>query len=160
MGEWILRICAISLITSIILLILPQGKMSKYIKGIFSVLIAVSIFSPFIDIDLTQFDYNYNIEDVSIAPDEGYLRYYYQNQTNNKEINAENILANIGIFNADVIIDYYVNEQHEITINLVEINLQNAVFNSNKLHKDIIEDARKIISDYFLVERKAVVINE
>lgn len=160
MGEWILRICAISLITSIILLILPQGKMSKYIKGIFSVLIAVSIFSPFIDIDLTQFDYNDNIEDVSIAPDEGYLRYYYQKQTNNKEKNAENILANIGIFSADVIIDYYVNEQHEITINLVEINLQNAVFNSNKLHKDIIEEARKIISDYFLVERKAVVINE
>ena len=160
MGEWILRICAISLITSIILLILPQGKMSKYIKGVFSVLIAVSIFSPFLDIDLSQLNYNVNREDVFVAPDEEYLRFFYQKQTSKKELYAESLLTNVGIFDASVTVNYYISEQHEISINTIDINLQNAVFNSNKLHKDIIEDARKIISDYFLVEQKVVVINE
>ncbi len=160
MGEWILRICAISLIASIILLLLPQGKMTKYIKVVFSVLIAVSIFSPFINFDFSQFNYNANYEDVSVVPDEEYIRYFYQKQISKKEENAENILTSIGIFNADITIDYCISEQHEIAISLIEINFQNAVFNSNELHKDIIEDARKIISDYLLVEQKVVVINE
>lgn len=160
MGEWVLRICAIGLITSIVLLILPQGKISKFIKGIFAMYIAVSIFSPLINLDFSSFSFDTYFENTTVNPDEEYLNYFYQNKIDKKADEVEKILSSIGILNADVRINYDISDQHEIIINKIEINLYDAVFNSNEMHKDIIEDARKITSDYFLVEEKVVVVNE
>ena len=160
MNEWILRICVIGLTTSIILLILPQGKTSKYIKCIFSVLIAVSIFSPLVNSDFFQFDINTNSEQVSILPDNDYLSYFYQYRIKKSEDNVKNLLSSLGILNHEVSINYHIEDDHEIIINKIEINLQNAVFNTDKSHKDIIDEARVLVKRYLSVDEKVVVINE
>ena len=58
MKEWIISITAVILITNIVCLILPQDKIGKYIKGIFSLLTMLVVIKPIINVK--DFSYNYD----------------------------------------------------------------------------------------------------
>lgn len=160
MNEWILRVCAIGLITSIVLLILPEGKMAKFIKGIFSVLIAVSIISPVLNIDLAEVDLSWNSSEVVTETDENYLNFIYDKKIEKNIEDVENILLSLGISGTQVNIAYNVEENYKLNVDKVYINLQNAVINSNKSHIDIIKEAKSIVAKYFSLKEEVIVINE
>ena len=55
MKVWIISIGAVILMTVISLYIIPEGKLGKHVKGIFSVLIIFVIINPVINFDMDNF---------------------------------------------------------------------------------------------------------
>ena len=69
MKEWILSIGTIIILTTIADLILPDGKIGKYIKCFFSLLVMLVILTPIINyknnnlnIDMTAIDKEYELQ--------------------------------------------------------------------------------------------------
>ena len=57
MKDWIISIVSVVLITNIVCLILPQGKMGRFVKNIFSILTVLVIIKPLIYLKNGNFDF-------------------------------------------------------------------------------------------------------
>ena len=159
MKEWIISIVAVVLITSIVCLILPQGKMGKFIKNIFSILTMLVIIKPIIY--LKDFDYNFDNlgSNNEVTIQENFLDYIYSKRIEEYKQNCLKITKDFGVENASVEIYYDIDNQ-AIKITLIEINLRDSVILSDKGHIHIKEGIITNISTYLNVEKNMVVINE
>lgn len=158
MKDWIISIVSVVLITSIVCLILPQGKMGKFVKNIFSILTMLVIIKPLIYLK----DGNFNFEqfagsDIVIQTD--FLDYIYQKRVDEQTKICLKIIEENGIKNAKVDINFEI-ENQDIKIKLVQINLQDSVIISDKGHIDIKEEIVAEISSYLFVEKEVVIIYE
>lgn len=120
MKEWIISICVITFLIGISSVILPEGKIGKYIKSIFSIVTVLVIISPILKIDLSSFNFNqFFSKDIQIQQE--YIDYidkkmdeeikktcsqqlikqhlnYSKIETSYIEKNDENILCKITIY--------------------------------------------------------------
>lgn len=157
MKEYIISIGAIIVITSVISIILPNGKTGKFIKGLFSIIITLVILSP-----LTNVSFKVpNIGDFNtkLEYQESFLFYITENKINGLEYDSEIILKNCGIKNAKVSIDYEVNEDFSHSIKKVKINLEKAVIISDGQHINIIEEGVNSLSKYLSVDKEDIKID-
>lgn len=159
MKEWITSIIASVIISSILSLILPEGKMGKYIKGIFSLFIILIIIKPIFAIENNDFSYE-DIFDENVSIQTDYLEYISNKRLDYIKVECENLMKENGIINAELSINYNLDEYNYITINKIEINLQNAVIMSDKANIHIIEDVKNAIANYLNINKNLVVINE
>jgi len=160
MKEWVLSIGTTVVITTIISIILPEGKIGNYIKGIFSILLILAIIKPIFAIGKID----YNIENV-LSQNVVILQDDFISFTNDKKVQnftekCEKIIEEIGIEKAVVNIDYFVDENNQIIIKYVNVNLRNSVIILDKEHIDIIEDVKTAISDYLNLDFNKVIIYE
>ena len=156
MNGWILSIGAIIVITTIITIILPEGKMGKFIRGYFALIIMVVILNPLLNLDgscLVDFDNN-EVEGVFIQND--FIDYVTRQKITKLQKNCEKICENKGISNAVVTIEYSVTENADYEILLVVVNLKKSVIISNGEHIDNIEVIRQTIADYLSIDLKLI----
>ena len=73
MKEWILSIGVVILLTSIVGLILPEGKMGKYIKCFFSFIILLVLLTPLLNKEVIYSDFLINENEIQLQ--ENYLNY-------------------------------------------------------------------------------------
>ena len=160
MKSWILSVGATIILTSLICLILPEGKMGKYIKSIFSILVLLTIFSPIINIKNINVDIDTSlIYGGNIELQTEYLSYVYEKKIDEYKINCLKIIENFGIDNVSVDISYSIKDD-KIFIENLYINLKDAVINSDKNHIVIIEEIKNEIKKYLMVDNLNMVINE
>lgn len=157
MKSWILSICAVIILTTIVSFILPDGKMKKPIESVFSLLTIIAIISPLFSIDLLNFKFDL-VNDYDFNYQESFLGYISESKKQKNLDDCKIILKDLGINNTDVLI-YYIDDS-ELEIKRISINLKNSVIISEKEHIDIINEAKKDISDYFQIEKSNVIFIE
>ena len=158
MKAWIISIVSVVLITSIVCLILPQGKMGRYVKNIFSILTILVIIKPIIYLKDSSFDFE-QVSNGEVVIQTDFINYIYEKKVDEQEKNCIKIIENKGIKNANVDITFSV-ENLDIKIRLVQIKLNNSVIISDKQHIDIKEEIIADVSSYLLVDKSVVIIYE
>ena len=127
MKSWIFSVCAIVMITTIISFILPEGKMGKYIKGIFSLFIVFIIIKPLSYIKENDFDYTAIINQESVDLQYDFIEYISLKKIEEYKEICLDILINNGIQKGDIEINYLLDDLSNIKIEEVKVNLQKAV---------------------------------
>ena len=160
MKSWIISISAVVIITAIISLIVPEGKIGKYIKSIFSLFIVFTIIKPLFYIKNTEFKYEDIFDQNEIELQFSFIEFISEEKINEYENNCLIILENEGVSNGIVEIVYSHEDQSKIKIEFISVNLENSVIISDKSHIDIIKDIKKNISTYMNINIDSVKIYE
>ena len=160
MKSFLLSIGSFVLISSIITMLLPDGKLNKNIKNVFSIISVFLVVQPILNIK----NINLNINDVlfsdKIIIQENFLYFIAEENVKKLKIDCEKILVNNGINDAELDIYYNVLENGQVDILRVVIDLSNSVINSDKENIDIIESSLKNICELLSIDTKQVVFNE
>ena len=160
MKDWIISITTVILLTSIICLILPQGKMGKYIKSIFSLLTMLVIIKPIINIKESDFYYEQIVGADNFVLQDNFIEYINNKRIDVYKQNCLKIINDIGIKNPEIDINYVIEDNQNIKISFVKINLQNSVIISDKQHIDIKEEMITDIASYLNINKNMVAIYE
>ncbi len=154
MRDWVVSIGVVVVIISVISLLIPDGKMGKYVKRIFSLLIVLVIIKPFTEeFDIAGIFY---LENNQVVYQEQYIYYSIEKRVEEYEQNSIKLMENSGIFNSKINIKYQVEDVSDIKIKQVVINLKNSVIKSNAEHIDIIEEAIKSVADYLNINKNII----
>lgn len=116
MNKWVLSIGFLAILSSVLTIILPNGKMEKCVKGVFATLFTFIVINPFFNFDNNGWTFNFTNNDYEITYQEEYLN----NVANQKELiikeNCQNILKYYGINNVTISIDYTVDKNGQTII--------------------------------------------
>lgn len=162
MSAWIMSIAGIVCLSVLVELILPNGQMHKYIKGIFSFIILLVIISPIPKILHKDFDFSNMFGNSDIVVQEEYLYQLNLNKVSamQKTINAE--IAACGYNNVEARIDSDIFAS-EIVVKAIYVDISRLIISENAVHKDIVDvkkDMLKIATAVVKIENERVVFNE
>ena len=158
-SDWLISIAGVIFLSVIVELILPDGQINKYIKGIMSFLVTFIIIVPIPK--LLNSDRNFdNILDFEegIAVDEDYLYQLNLDKLNSLKIDIEKDIKNRGYDNVFVYLscDIFASK---MTFKSITVNIENIVITHNAEHKDISKikkDITQIIQNYIKIDEEAV----
>ena len=160
MKQWLINIVVAVIITAILSLIVPDGKMGKFIKSFFGFFIMLIILTPIIKFDFSTLDYEVVFNSNNIYVQNEFIEYSTDKKISFYEDNCEEIAKNCGVSNAKVDILYEISVDGDLEIKSVILNLQNAEFISDKEHIDIIVECKKMIVNYLNITTDLVVFYE
>lgn len=160
MQEWVLSIGAVVILTAVAGFIIPEGKLGKYVKSIFSVIILLVITKPFLSFDANNFDSIFDTIHKDMVLQQDFIEYVFSEKTDALEGTTVKLIEESGVFNADVKIIHFITENYVYRIKKVEINLKNAVIKTDKEHIDIIEEIEKKVSEYLSLEKSQINIEQ
>ncbi len=160
MKTWIISISSITILTSIFSIIIPNSKIGKFIKSIFSVLVIFVVISPLSAIKNQDVSFEEIINSSEIVVQNDYLDYIASKKSSELQNGSIKILKNMGVENVFVNICYKYSKSNNFVIESAEINLKNAVIISDKTHIDIKEEIKNQISNYLQIDKNCVYVNE
>ena len=157
--EYILSVVGVVFLGVLIDVILPEGEMNKYIKGVFAVIALFVMISPVQKI----FDKDFNFEDVfynsvSSTVDEDFII------ATNKQIvmqlkNTVKVeLCNNGFENVNVEIECDLSSS-QLNIKKVTVDISKMVINTNVAHINKYTEIKKIVAEFLNVEESDVEID-
>ena len=160
MKSWIISLGCIIIISALITMLLPEGKLGKFIKYYFSLIIMIVVIQPISKINNYNLNYDFIFNEKQINIQLDYLEYVTEKRINNHILDCKKIAENLGIRDVLIDINYNIDEKGEIILNKVYINLKNSVIISDKAHINIIVELKDSICDYLAIEEEQVVIYE
>ena len=160
MKQWLLNIVVAVIITAVLSIILPEGKMGKFIKSFFAFFIMLIILMPVINIDFSAIDYEMIFSSNNISVQTDYIEYSSDKKISFYEGQCAEIAENCGITGAKVDINYEITTNGNLQIKNVIFNLKNAEFISDKAHIDIIEESKNTVAKYLNIGNDLVVFYE
>ena len=159
LSKWILSIAGIISLSVLIELVLPNGQMNRYIKGILSFLIVLVIILPLpklmnekINLD-NIFNYDQNIE-----ADKDYLYQLNLDKITALQKQIENKIDSYGYKKVAVYISADILDKN-MQIKLINVDLSHLVITENAEHNDIVKikkDISKIIKSYIQIDEEAI----
>lgn len=159
MVGWLLSVFSTVFIISVFSLLLPEGKMTKFVKPFISIAVIIVIISPIADIrgfiDGTVFNDNKIIE-----TDKDFLNKITISKIDQYCDNCVKIAEKNGIKGSTAIIEYNVDENGQPIVYGAEINIKNAVISGDGEHIVILQRLKKDISEYLQIDEKGVKISE
>ena len=158
MAVWISNVFSSVFLVTVICLLLPNGRLAKFVKPFISLILILIILSPVVN-------FNGLIDDVSAIKvsfdlDENFLLDTARAKIDKLQLNCVKIAESNGINGATVLIEYSVNENYEPEISEVKIYLQNAVITSESEHIVILQRLKKGIAEYLSITENWVKIYE
>lgn len=159
MTGYILSIIGIVFVGVLIDVIMPDGEMNKYIKGMFGIIALFVIVSPIQKIFDNSFDLNEVFNSNASIIDQDFI------DATNKQIKVqlENTLkanlTNEGFSDVDVEIKYNLSG-YQFEIQKVYLDISKMVINQNLAHINKYTEIKKIVTNFLNVEESDVVINE
>ena len=157
---WVITICSVVLLTTIITIIVPNGKTAKVIKGVFALLTTLIIISPISNVVNNGFSFNSFENGNIIEIQQEFIDYIGGKRVEEYKKGCDKILTDIGISNAQIEIKYTLDDNNVFSIKNVNVNLKSAVINSNSTHIDIIKDVKKALSQYLSISENEVDVYE
>lgn len=159
MKNWIFNVISIIFIIIIFSIFLPDSKVGKYAKSIISIFILLITISPFIQ------DNSVSINDEIVFNEEIYIQEDFLYYVNDYKVNllkeqCNKTLLDYEISNALLNIEYEIDEYYDFYIKKVDINLSEAVINSTKTHKYIIDEIKNEISKILGINKDLVFVYE
>lgn len=161
-SNWILSITGVICISVIVELILPNGQMNRYIKGIFSFIIILVIIMPIpkllkLNIDLSN---AFNTENVKVQEDYLYQMNLDKIMTIKEETEAE--IKSKGYNNVVVSINADIFAQ-KVEFKSISVDISNLVITDKATHKDIVDiryDIVKVVQNHVKIEEGKIYFDE
>ncbi len=162
LSAWIMSIAGIICLSVLIELVLPNGQMSKYIKGIFSFIIILVIISPIPKLLQKDFDFSNMFGSSEIKVQEDYLYQLNLNKVSAMQKSINEQIEKCGYENVNARIDSDIFAS-KIEIKAVYVDISLLIISENAVHKDIIDakkDMLKIVTTVVQIQNERVVFNE
>ncbi|MEG1608806.1 MAG: stage III sporulation protein AF [Clostridia bacterium] len=93
MKAWIIAIVGIVVLGVLLEIILSDGEVTKYIRGIFSIIVVVVIISPIAQMLSGNKKFEFNIDGSQLECNDDYVKYFYAEQKLSDEKMIENALT-------------------------------------------------------------------
>ena len=161
MKEWILSLCAVIVLTTVVFIILPNGKLNKIIKSIFSFIVLAVMIKPIFMLKDLSFNNSFFNDNSDLLVQYDYLKFIAEEKIDKYKKASSEILEQNGIYGGKISFEYFFDEYSRFIIKKVYINLTEAVIISDKEHIDIIKNIKADISKLILYNSELeFVINE
>ncbi len=158
MKEWLLSVCAVTIVTSLSVFILPEGKIGIYIKSIFSFITVLVIIAPLSNLSNLDFDFNLNNQN-NIQVQTEYLNYFNNKRNEENEKLCEKALEEAHLNFESVKFIYDTTDDYQYCVKKIEIILSKSVIKEDETHIDIIEDIKNKLSMKFLISKTNIRID-
>ncbi len=131
MKGYILSILGIVLLGVVLEIMLPTGKINKFVRSIFSIFIIAVLVAPLVNFvtDTKQISLDYADYQTSA----NLLEYINKKKVISTQESIKNTLKENGFSNVDIILNYST-ENGDLVINSCNVNLKNMVILSDNLH--------------------------
>lgn len=156
LSVYLLSIVGVVIISVVLDLIIPSGQISKYIKGIMSLVIIFVIASPLPN--LVKNGFNFSMWNSNAELDEGYLETVKNQYVRTLEEQLENQLKQEGITGA-VINVWGDLENGKIKITYIFVEMKNVVLSDKKAHIDKYEAIKSVLINYTGIGEEQVVFD-
>lgn len=160
MKSWVLSIISTVFVVSLIILILPNGKLSKYIKSTLSLVVVLVIVSPLFKLNNIEINFENIFANSNVIIQQEYIDYVNQEKIKTLIDKCQILISEIGVEGAKTSMDYYVDEQNTIIILDFTVYLKNAVINSENEHIVIIDKLKNTLSEFLKINKEQVVVYE
>ena len=159
MATWIISVFSAVFVVSVLSIILPEGRLAKFVKPLISLVVIIIVIAPFIDSDEFVNDFT-TIGSKEIKTDSDFLEHVTYNKIDLYTKNCIKIAEKNGINDSEILIEYSVDDNFTITISEVSINLKNTVISSEDEHIVILQRLKNDISEYLGIDTTGVKIYE
>ena len=157
MIEWIISFGVMIVLSSVLFLILPEGKTSSLIKFVVTAITVFVFLSPLKSLDFSSISLSFTQID-SVEMNNSYLNYVYAKKEESDRLKCKDLLEKKEIYEAQIDITYN-SDGKSYKPSGISVFLGNAVINSDKEHIVIIEEVKKEISEMFDIDGKDVFIS-
>ncbi len=155
---YIITLIGIAILSILIEVILPNGKMQKFVKAMFNLIILSAVTLPLIMILSSKININ-KFFDSKITVDNDFLDASNKKLYSNIEKAIETDLSNIGYNNVYIKIKYNTINT-KTTIEQVVIDISKIKININVPHNDIKSDILEVVFKYIKIENSNIVFLE
>ncbi len=162
MSSWILSIAGVICLSVIVELILPNGQMNKYIKGIFAFIIILVIIMPVPKLIKMKIDLSNVFSTNEIVLQEEYLYQLNLDKIMSMKADVEKESSAQGYSNVVVSINADIFSS-SIVIKSVYVDISRIGIKQNAPHKDIIEIRKflaSLIKSRIKIEEEKIYFNE
>lgn len=158
LSAWVLSIAGIVVLTVMVDIIIPEGKTGKYIKGIFAMVTVLVIAMPLPKIFNSEFDFSkLATESVGINADFEVMENIFQMRVERLENKIAAAAEKEGINGIEVNVKAR-NNNSFVEIEIIEINLKNAVIATGIFNINIVEKVAELASVAAGVDKSVVKI--
>lgn len=161
MSGWIVSVVGIVLLTTVVGIIMPDGRFSRYIKSILAFATILVIISPLKNIVKNRIDFT-NFTDLFGGYETHYQQsfLYYVNEKKTDAVAARCVkkLEEIGMTGGKITVLCL--EDVEFQIEKVQINVKNLVCNEDKSHMDRNVEIQRTLAEFLEIELWQVEIYE
>ena len=158
LSNWILSIAGIICLSVVVELILPDGQMNRYIKGIFSFIVVLVILLPIPKL----LNKNFNISDIldgsGIEADQDYLYQLNLDKINLVKEQVEEEISKHGYQNVKVYINCDIFD-NAMQFKSITVDLTSLVITENAEHKDITKRINETSSKVLVIDDFNLLLN-
>lgn len=155
--SWLYNLIGVVFLGIIFEIILPNNKINKFIKCIFSIFIVFSLISPLVKIS-SKIN-KIKIDNVSSEINEELFQTISDLRKNTYETLITKSLENDEIFNVKIDIEFDV-EKSNMQINKITIDLANLVLTENSKNINKYEVITKHVKKYLDISEDKIIFNE
>lgn len=157
MSGYILTILGIVLAGILIDIIVPTGKINKYIKSIFAIFVVAVILMPVVKFIAKSDDITINYTDYEI--EQNLMDYIFSSRVTAYENEIIEVLENNGLSNIDIKINYSINS-NELSLNSCEVNLKNMTSSNIDSHNNRYEFIAETIKEITNLTDEVIIFYE
>ena len=157
MSSYILTILGIVLAGILIDIIVPTGKINKYIKSIFAIFVVAVILMPVVKFIAKSDEITINYTDYEI--EQNLMDYIFSSRVNAYENEIIEVLENNGLSNIDIKINYSINS-NELSLNSCEVNLKNMTSSNIEMHNNRYEFIAETIKEITNLTDEVIIFYE
>lgn len=159
LGGWILGILGIVVIGAVIDLVLPSGRMNKYVKSVFAAVTVLVVILPLPNLLKNGCSADEFIPNIKVETDDKYLEYTQNIKKNYIIKGLKAALSNDGITLGEMSIEGDFSSVAPV-ITAVKINLSQVVIVGQSEHINKYELLRNKVSLYLAVDKDVIAIYE
>ena len=138
---------------------MPSGKTNSLIKGIFSLVCILILVQPILSLKNNDYDI-FNFAEIELNLDDDYLSYVNSKNVENIERACQKLLKNQSLYSDTINVEFVEVKDYEYKLERVQIKLKNLVIEDKSEHINRLESVRSSISEYFGIEKSAVIFYE
>ena len=157
MSGYILTILGIVLAGILIDIIVPTGKINKYIKSIFAIFVVAVILMPIVKFIAKSDEITINYTDYEI--EQNLMDYIFSSRVTAYENEIIEVLENNGLSNIDIKINYSINS-NELSLNSCEVNLKNMTSSNIEMHNNRYEFIAETIKEIINLTDEVIIFYE
>lgn len=157
-STWIMSIAGIICLSVIVELMLPDGQMNRYIKGIFSFVIILVIIMPIPNLIGKEINFSNIFDYDNVAVDEDYIYQLNLDKINIVRDEIENDIQLHGYENVKIYIDCDIFD-NAMKFESTTVDITNLVISENAEHKNIAkikDDITDIIQSHLQIDRGSI----
>ena len=153
MKNYLISSISITLIITIINLILPKGKLSKYVKSICSFILAFSLVFPLLNFNGTNLNDVCTNSNKQIILQEDYISYVFNQKKQSDNQKVQLILSDYGINYEDIKIEYNVANINDFIPKKIRLTLGE---NNANINENVICEIKNVLSNCLSVDTENI----